>query len=136
MSRIILAGPFLWAWGLWHVLWAAGLLWLWAAPDLFPWWYAFLYTAFLPLELAGAALDLKRKDGRARTLSEVRQYLPVTLGKGPKGAGWKALGYSGLIDALIVGGLVYQVSPWAGAAVACLLALWLVPHFGWRERVG
>jgi hypothetical protein len=136
MSKIILAGPFLFAWGLWHCLWAAGLLWLWAVPALFLPWYAFLYTAFLPLEIAGAVLNARHKDGRARTLSEIRQYLPVTQGRGPEGVGWKAFGYSGLIDAVIVGAIVYPLNPLGAAVVSSLLGLWLIPHFGWRGRVG
>lgn len=137
MSRIILAGTFLWVWGVWHIAWAAGLLWIsWAHPDALRFWFAALYTIFLPIEILGAVEDARAKDGRARTLSEIRQYLPVTLGKGPDGIGWKAFGYSGIIDALIVGWLVYPWNPWLGAVVSVLIALWLVPHFGWRERVG
>lgn len=136
MSRIVLAGAYLWAWGLWHSLWAAGLLWLWVNPVIAPWWFATLYTVFLPLEVSGAIVNERLRDGRARTLSEVRQYFPVTFGKGPNGIGWKAFGYSGLVDAVVVGWLIYPISPLAGAVVASLLALWLVPHFGWRERVG
>ena len=137
MSRIILRGPYLWAWGIWHAAWLAGLLWIsWAAPDLMRVWFAGLYTVFLPIELLGALEDAERKDGVARTLSEIRQYLPVTLGKGPDGIGWKAFGYSGIIDGIVVGWIIYPWHPWLGAVVACLLGLWLVPHFGWRERVG
>lgn len=133
---IRLAGPYLWAWGLWHALWAAGLLWLGINPSIAPWWFAGLYSAFLPIEVSGAVLNARRGDGVARTLSEIRQYLPATLGKGPEGMGWKAFGYSGLIDAVLVGWLIYPINQLAGAVVASLLAIWLVPHLGWRERVG
>lgn len=99
-------------------------------------WFAVLYTVFLPIEVSGAVMNQRHPDGIARTLSEIRQFLPATFGKGPDGIGWKAFGYSGVIDAVVVGWLIYPSHQLVAAIVASLLAIWLVPHFGWRERVG
>lgn len=140
---IYLRGPFLWIWGTWHVLWLAGLVWTAVAVlgGADPFWvalyWASLYTAFLPPEIIGSVLNGRRRDGVARTLSEFRQFLPVTYGKGPDGLGWKAFGgLSALIDASVVGWLAYHVSPLTGAVAAIVTWLTLAPHFGWRELVG
>lgn len=129
--------PFLILWGAWHVLWFAGLLWVtWALPDYTRVYFAALYTIFWPLELAGVRLKYDKRDGLARTLSEVRQFLPVTQGRGHAMVGWKVLGYSGVIDALIVGWILYPFNSIVAATFSCIVAILLVPHFGVRERVG
>lgn len=140
---IYLRGPFLWIWGTWHVLWLGGLIWTAVAvrAGVDPLWIAFfwatLYTVFLPPEIIGARLNALRKDGVARTLSEFRQFLPVTYGKGPNGIGWKALGgFSALIDATVVGWLAWHVSPITGAVASVITWLTLAPHYGWRWLVG
>lgn len=146
MSIILLTGRWAWAWGIWHALWLIGILWAGAAyllgldPVWIFVWFATLYTAFFPMEALGVLGNYRAVTDEewavARTLSEVRQFIPLTLGKGPEGVGWKALGYSGVIDGLIVGRMAYEVYPLAGAVIGTLVALWLSPHFGWRERVG
>lgn len=96
MSRIVLAGGWLWGWGAWHAVWLGTLLWggvvLLHGGD--PRWvftvFAGLYTVFFPMELAGVRGNRIHRDGRARTLSEFRQFLPVTMTDGtatPAGAG-------------------------------------------------
>lgn len=151
MSRIILAGFFLWAWGLWHAAWLASLVVLaplaglgYVAPSVLLITWLVLYAVFLPLEIAGVLGNARHRDGRARTLSEFRQYIPVTHGKGGSMVGWNALGLLGLVDAVIVGWLAYQTYPLVGTVIAGALAgitsgviaLVLVPHFGVRHRVG
>lgn len=146
MSEIELRGPWLWVWGAWHVLWVAGILWSGAAyalgldPTWIYVWFATLYTLFFPLEFLGVRGNFRTQaqDERsiARTLSEFRQFLPTTAGKGPRGVGWRVLGYSGVIDGAIVGLLIYPIWPLVGALVGTIVAIWLSPHFGWRERVG
>lgn len=160
MSRIHLAGVYLWLWGVWHVAWAAGFvvvtpLWGGAATAA---WFTALYAAFLPLEISGVLVNRRHGDGRARTLSEWRQYVAAMAPDRPGIAddllGWRGLaGATGILDAgvmgLIVGyhaqswtavfvgqDLAYPVGVAVGLAWGFALAVWLVPHFGWREWIG
>jgi len=143
MARINLAGTWLWLWGLWHIAWLAGLVVVLAVfgMDVAYYWFVALYSVFLPLEIVGAIDDRRwwkpgRTSERARTLSQFRQWV-AQQGKGSKWLGWKALaGGTGLVDATIVGYLVSRVNPVIGVVIGLTVALWLVPHFGWRERVG
>jgi len=145
MSKgISLAGFWLWPWAVWHVMWIAGLVVV-ATMGVDPvTWFTWLYAAFLPLEIAGA-IDVHNDTGRerAKTLSQWRQYV-AQLGKADTAGwlSWKAVaGGSGLVDATLVMMLVRrnlvgfgEAWSWTAAIlVGTTLALWLVPHFGWRD---
>jgi len=140
MSKIRLNGPWLWLWGAWHGAWLFGLIWVpFIDPDLGPIYFRLLYTVFLPMEIIGA-LDISDDTGieRAKTLSQWRQFI-AQLGK-PEASGflsWGALaGGTGLIDATVVAWLVWDLHPLISIITGLMLALWLVPHFGWRQVVG
>jgi len=143
---IHIAGVWLWPWAVWHVAWLAGMflpLTGWGV-DLVT-YYTWLYAVFLPMEVVGS-IDLQDDHGseRAKTLSQWRQYVASMAKDGTKGPlSWKGLAAgSGLVDALLASLVVHQnlepLGGWsvvAAGLVGISLALWLVPHYGWREIV-
>lgn len=160
-NPIHLAGPYLWLWGVWHICWLAGFLTVapLLGPDIAASWFVVLYCWFLPQEISGAILNRRRMDGRARTLSECRQWFatqakPDRPGVADDLLSWRALaGGTGFIDAGVMGMIVgHFAMAWSepfvgafnapvvgtavGAAWGLTLALWLVPHFGWRGTFG
>ena len=161
MTRIHLAGPFVWLWGAWHLVWLAApwLVWpLWGTDALVATWYG-IYAAFLPLEIVGAARNARQGDGRARTLSQWRQWLAERAPGDRPGwlddvTSWRALAggtgiYDALVSALLVGAAAVAAfsdvaGPTVGAPAGVLVgvawgltvAAWLVPHFGWHRWNG
>ena len=138
--KMQLAGIWLWLWGAWHMAWLFGLVWIpFFRPEMADLYFRVLYTVFLPMEIIGA-IDVSDDTGRqtAKTLSQFRQFVGQWGKEGkPVWLGWKALaGFTGLIDASILGWIVWDVNPLAGVLMGLVLALWLVPHFGWRRSFG
>lgn len=136
--NIELRGPWAIWWGLWHVVWLAGLFWasVFLDGDGMRWWFRVLYTAFLVPEVYGAYRNTRTSDHVARTLSEVRQWVSAR-GKGSKATGWKGLAAgTAFVDAAAVYWVVSDVWMPLGAILGCVVWMWLAPHFGWRERVG
>ena len=144
---IVIAGPWAWAWGLWHIVWlllalggGIGVGLGFVEPNDLRLAFALLYGPwFLTQEIIGARRgDDQEDERRATTLSEFRQFL-ATQAKpdAPKFGGWKVFaGATGLIDASIV---YWMLAPWSvmvAATLAVVIALWLVPHFGWKDIFG
>lgn len=159
MSSIKLAGPFLWLWGVWHVCWLAGFVVVAPlfGPEATALWFVALYSWFLPQEIIGATR--KNQDGRARTMSEFRQWVAQQAKPDRPGflddlTSWRGLAAgSGILDAAVMGMIVGHYAmqwsfpfvgalyaPVAGVVIGSMwgltLALWLVPHFGWRGFFG
>lgn len=140
MSKIVIRGPWGWAWGAWHALLVAGLVWaVMFAGSFARWFFRIHYTIWAALEIPGAIQNYRKRGedvNTCRTMSEFRQFI-AQVGKGPWPVGWKGLAAgSAFIDAGIVGWAVYDIHPWLGAATGTVLFLWLAAHFAYREVVG
>jgi len=142
MSRITFAGAWAYLWGVWHLLWLFGLVWLGVVqdPELVKHYFRALYSAFLPMELMGLKdlLDDPKDRELAKTKSQWAQAL-AQFGKpgSPRWLGWRAAaGMIGVLDGILVGWILWDVFPPLGICAGLGLALWLAPHFAARDVVG
>jgi len=136
---ISLRGAWMWAWALWIVAFLGWLLWApyFLSPETARLGLKALFTAFAPLEIAGA-VDLRNDKGQevAKTLSQFSQY--VSQMAKPGSAWWQS--WKALTTGFVV--LISAAAGWAfsdlhvafGAVVGATVFTWNLYH--WLNRGG
>ncbi|MGE0451073.1 MAG: hypothetical protein AB7Q29_15985 [Vicinamibacterales bacterium] len=132
---IQLRGPFAYAWVLWHAARLFGLMWVvrlgW--PVSVDTYFAILYTAFLPLEIAGAATIRRDPPGveLVRTLSQSNQWI-AQQGR----FGQHVAMLSGALDVALLFKLLEPHGLLVAGTASFGLAWRLMGHYAFRKDEG